>query len=336
MQLATSLGGYYTTAERYVEAAKYCEAHSIHSIWLADSQIIHRDAYECLALCASGTKRMKLATGVTNAVTRDATVTASAISTLNEISRGRAILGIGPGDSSVRRIGRSPANLSMFESSVESIRKLCAGETILLSNQAVSMRWSSGPVPIFISATGEKMLDLSGRIGDGVIINVGTGRKALQNAAERVRAGLAKNERSANFVFADLSFINISEDRQEAISSAKPYVMWYWKNAPRLFEINGISTKSLMQFSDSLKERYVEHDHIHTDDWSAALSKSESVTDEMVENFAIAGTPEDCIRKLKEKERDGIGLFIARHTGEQKEWENFLRLYCESVVPALL
>jgi 5,10-methylenetetrahydromethanopterin reductase len=336
LQLAISFGGYYATVENYIEAAKYCDVHGIHSIWLADSQMIHRDVYECLALCANVSTRIKLATGVTNPITRDVTVTASAISTLNEISHGRAILGIGPGDSSVRRIGRLPASVSKLESSVEHIRMLCAGKSVSLSDEPLSMRWSSAEVPIFISATGDKMLRLSGKIGDGAIINVGAARRSLQNAIEKVRMGLEENNRKTNFVLADLSFVNISEDRKEAIKSARPYVIWYWKNAPKLFEINGRSTKELDRFSQSLTQRYIENDHIHTDNWSLALSKTSFITDEMVEKFTIAGTPDDCVRKLKEKESQGIDLFIARHTGEQEEWKSFLKLYTESVVPSLI
>ncbi len=332
MHLALSLGGYYSSVSRYAEAAEYAELHGVDSLWLADSQMIHRDVYECLAICAIRTKRMKLGTAVTNPITRDITTTACAISTLDEISNGRAVLGIGPGDSSVRRIGRSPATVSQLENSVSNIRRICSGEELEFQNgERVSMRWSRRNVPIYVSATGPRMLELAGRVGDGAIVNVGTGDAAMEKAVSNVRRGLEKRSRLGEFRIADLSFMSLSEDRHAAIEAARPYVVWYWKNARHLFQENNVDTKDLERID--VESKYVEHDHIHTDNWSSASIRSKFITDEMVEKFTIAGTPEDCVKRLKDKARVGVDLFIARHTGEEDEWRSFLRMYCESVVP---
>ncbi len=334
LRLAVSFGGYYTSATEYVRAAKYCENQGLDSIWFADSQMINRDIYECMALCAAGTAEVRLGSAVTNPITRDISVTASAISTLNEISNGRAILGIGPGDSSVRRIGRSPATVKQLESEIAKVRKLCNGEPISSPDgEMISMRWSSGKIPIFVSGTGKKMLELAGRIGDGVIINVGTSEESLKNAVEQVQLGMSGRDVSRQFTFADLSFLSISENRKEAINAARPYVVWYWKNAPRLFELAGIKAENLDKGLKQVEQSYVEHDHIHTGDWSEAISRSSFITDEMVDRFTISGTPEDCVRKLKEKEKLGVELFIARHTGGEKDWLEFLSSYCENVLP---
>ncbi len=331
MRLALSLGGYYSTVSRYVEAAEFAESHGIDSLWLADSQMIHRDVYECLAVCALRTKRMKLGTAVTNPITRDITTTACAISTLDEISSGRAVLGIGPGDSSVRRIGRSPSTVSQLENSVSRIRRICSGEELEFPNgERVSMRWSKRTVPIYVSATGPRMLKLAGQVGDGVIVNVGTGEEALRTAVSNVNAGLQERQETREFHIADLSFVSLAEERHSAIEAAKPYVVWYWKNARHLFRDNKIDTRDLERID--VESKYVEHDHIHTDNWSNASVRSKFITDEMVEKFTVAGTPEDCLKKLKDKERAGVDIFIARHTGEEGEWRNFLKMYGESVV----
>ena len=322
--------------KKYVEAAKYCESHRLESVWFADSQMIHRDVYICMALCADHTSNIKLGTAVTNPVTRDITVTGGAVCTLNEISNGRAILGIGPGDSSVRRIGRSPATVSKLEANVLELRKICGGEPLSYPNgETIAMRWASGKVPIYISATGKRMLELAGRIGDGVIINVGTSEASLRDAVQQVEHGLSARNQSSSFTVADLSFVSIAESRHEAMNAARPYVVWYWKNAPRLFELAGIQTGSFARELERATESYVEHDHIHNSDWPEALSRSSFVTDEMVKRFTISGTPEDCVRMLKEKERLGVQLFIARHTGNEREWQEFLASYCQDVVPKL-
>jgi 5,10-methylenetetrahydromethanopterin reductase len=331
MQLALSLGGYYTSVSKYVEAAEYSESHGIQSLWLPDSQMIHRDLYVSLALCAARTKRIKLGTAVTNPVTRDITITACAISTLDEISNGRAILGIGPGDSSVRRIDRSPATVSQLEIAVSNIRRICRGEELkFLDGDSASMRWSRRDIPIYISATGPRMLELAGRAGDGVIVNVGTGDAAMRNALSKVKKGLDRRRGRPSFQVADFSFVSLSEDRRSAIEAARPYVVWYWKNARHLFRENGIETKSLERVD--MESKYVEHDYIHADSLNSASVHSNLITDEMVDNFTVAGTPEDCLKKLRNKERAGVGVFIARHTGDEVGWRNFLKLYCESIV----
>jgi 5,10-methylenetetrahydromethanopterin reductase len=327
MQLAISFGGYYESVKKYVDAAKYCETHGAHSIWLADSQMIHRDIYEALALCAIKTKRVKLGTAVTNPVTRDQTVTACAVSTLEEISNDRAILGIGPGDSSVRRIDSRPAKVADLRDAVSRIRRICSGETFpSKTGEELSMRWSRHRVPIFISATGPKMLALAGEIGDGVIMNVGTGEKAVKNALKRINS---VEHRNKDFKVADLSFVHLSEDRKTAINEARSYVVWYLKNARYLFSENGLSTASK---ESEFNAKYLVHDHIHSDAPNFGSEDLVHITDEMVDKFTIAGTPEDCLRKLREKEKAGIDIFIARHTGESREWERFLRMYFEAVV----
>ena len=329
-----SFGGYYACVEKYVRAARYCEEAGLSGVWIADSQMIHRDPYECLALCATATRKIQLGTAVTNPVTRDVTVTACAIATLNEVSGGRAILGIGPGDSSVRRIGQKPASVETLGKSIKTIRKICAGEAVEFPNgEQVSMRWSSDQLTVFVSATGKKMLKLAGELGDGAIVNVGSSPQAMEDAIETLRHGAG--ERFRNFNVADLTFINIAENRRDALEAARPYVIWYWRNAPRLFELNGLSPEKLKAEFEAFERDYVAHDHIHSEDISSALAESSFISDEMVRKFAIAGTPEDCIRMIKEKERLGVKSFIARHTGNEREWEIFLRTYCEQVVPGL-
>jgi 5,10-methylenetetrahydromethanopterin reductase len=326
LHLAISFGGYYESVKKYADAAEYSESHGGHSIWLPDSQMIHRDVYECAAVCALKTKNIKLGTAVTNPATRHNTVTACAVSTLDEISNGRAILGIGPGDSSVRRIDSRPASVAELEAAVTQIRRICAGDTFpSAAGEELSMRWSKNQVPIFISATGPRMLALAARIADGVIMNVGTGQGAVKNALKRI--GQVEH-RTKNFQIADLSFVNLSENRKTAIDAARSYVVWYAKNARHLFAENAIIPPDGLE----LNSKYVQHDHLHSNEPDAASDDLRVITDEMVDKFTIAGTPEDCLRKLREKERAGVDIFIARHTGDPREWESFLKMYFETVV----
>ena len=334
MKLSLSFGGYYTTARKYGEAAAFAERSGLHSIWNTDVQMIDRDVYECLAVAALKTEKIKLGPAITNPLTRHPTVTASAIMTLNEISNGRATLGIGPGDGSVRRIGIRPSSVEKLESTIVTIRKLLASEKVQFDGESSSsMRWTSGPIPIFVPATGPKMLELAGRAADGVILNVGINDNAIRDAIKRIRIGNSDRREASEFTIACFNYVSVKENRQEAIKAAKPYVIWYWRNAARLFSLAGISVDQFREQLTPSQRDYLETDFIHADNWSESVEKSSFVTDEMVGNFTIAGTPEDVVRQIREKERLGVNMQIARHTGDEVDWQNFLKTYCENVVP---
>jgi 5,10-methylenetetrahydromethanopterin reductase len=331
-----SFGGYYTTARKYGEVAAFAEQNGLYSIWNTDVQMIDRDVYECLAVSAMKTERIKLGPAITNPLTRHATVTASAIMTLNEISGGRAILGIGPGDGSVRRIGLKPSSVKRLESTIITLRKLLAGEKLVFGDVSdSSMRWTADRIPIAVSATGPNMLRLAGHVSDCVILNVGINDNAIRDGIKRIYEGVSeRKEKPQEFSVACFTYFSIGENRQEAINAARPYVIWYIRNAVRLFALAGISIEQFTNQLSSSQRDYLETDFIHADSWSESMERSSFVTDEMVRNFTTAGTPEDAVRLIKDKERLGVEMCIARHTGDEKDWLNFLKLYCESVVPA--
>lgn len=335
MQLSLSFGGYYTSARNYAEAAVLAEKNGLYSIWNTDVQMIDRDVYQCLAASALRTSKIKVGPLITNPLTRHSTVTASAIMTLNEISGGRAILGIGPGDGSVRRIGLKPATTEKLESTIKDLRKLLSGQSVAFAGDSTnSMRWTSGNIPIFVPATGQKMLELAGRVADGAVLNVGTNAKSIGDAVERIHEGLSQRPVKSQFTVACFNYISVMEDRNEAIKAAKPYVVWYLRNALRLFELAGISVEEFRSHLTASEKNYLETDFIHANDWATSVEKSSFITDEMVKNFTIAGSPEDAIKQIRGLEQYGVNMYIARHTGDEGDWKKFLKIYCESVGPA--
>src|SRR5580765_4714468 len=100
------------------------------AVWLGDSQLIWREVYVLLGAAAKVTSRIWLGTGITNPITRLPVVTASAITTLQELSGGRAVLGVARGGSSVRTLGMKPATLATLEQFVNQVRELCCGRPV--------------------------------------------------------------------------------------------------------------------------------------------------------------------------------------------------------------
>ena len=173
-----------------IHLAKVSEELGFTHIWVGDSHLIWREAYVNMTAMALNTTKVKLGTGVTNPLTRHPSVLASAYATLEEYSPGRMIVGIGLGDSSVETMGLKPSTLANFENALAQMRELFAGkEAELPSGKIHLLHPCKGKVPIYIAASGPKMLELSGRIADGIIVLVGVADEYIAHAKEKIAAG---------------------------------------------------------------------------------------------------------------------------------------------------
>ncbi len=137
-----------------------------------DSQFLWLDPWIHYANWVASTSEILCGPFVTNTLTRHVTVTACAAATLDLYSSGRAFIGIGRGDSSVRMIGRKPIGLQEFESEIQRIRLLTSGQSTKIGGAEVRIPWARRGVPIYVAGYGPKVLRLAGRVGDGVIIQV--------------------------------------------------------------------------------------------------------------------------------------------------------------------
>src|SRR5687768_3933107 len=117
-------------AGRTAEVAKLCEANGWDGLLVTDTQCLAAEAFVQLSFCAAATQRIRLGTGVTNPVTRDPAVLASAFTTLQQESGGRMSLGIGRGDSSLAHIGKSPASVSVLEAYLVRLQRYLRGEVV--------------------------------------------------------------------------------------------------------------------------------------------------------------------------------------------------------------
>src|SRR6201984_708021 len=156
--------------ERVIALTRQAESAGFQYGWIFDSHILWLEPYPLLTLMAANTKNMRLGTCVTNPAVRDITVTPSLFATLNLIAGGRMELGIGRGDSSRRVLGKKPVTAAHLEESVQTFRELTSGREIQYEGQPTRISWSTGSPRVLIAGYGPKVLDLAGRIGDGVIL----------------------------------------------------------------------------------------------------------------------------------------------------------------------
>src|SRR4029453_2015487 len=187
--------------------------------WLgvADSQSVFRELYVALAQAALHTRRIRLGPLVTNPLTRHLVVTASAISSVDELSGGRAVLGLGSGDSALYTIGAPPATLAGLEEAVVTLGRLTAGETVEREGRTLRVQRSTrrvlpggrGPgggggegegrtlrvqrstrrVPVYLAAEGPKPLELAGRLADGGIVGLGPTPEVIALSLDAIERG---------------------------------------------------------------------------------------------------------------------------------------------------
>jgi 5,10-methylenetetrahydromethanopterin reductase len=189
---------------RTAQIAQRIEEQGFASLLLTDSQNLAPEAWSCLALAAQATTTLRLGTGVTNPITRDSALTAASALTLQVESGGRAILGIGRGDSSVQRIGRESLPVAPFERYVAEVRGYLHGEAVDRDGFESRIEWqrdaSQPPVPIEIAATGPRVLQVAARQADRIGLSIGADTEYLARTLDRVRRAVKQAGREVDSV----------------------------------------------------------------------------------------------------------------------------------------
>ena len=159
---------------RFVELLQLAERHGFEYGWTYDSHLLWQEPYPFLTAAALATERLKLGLCVTNTGTREPTVTASAFATLQDISGGRMVMGIGRGDSARRTIGYKPVTVAEFERGVAMIRELMNGRPVSWNDKELELLWAKGrpEIPMYVAGYGPKVLAIAGRHADGVVIQL--------------------------------------------------------------------------------------------------------------------------------------------------------------------
>jgi 5,10-methylenetetrahydromethanopterin reductase len=280
-----------------VQLAKVTEQLGYSHIWVGDSHLIWREAYVNMAAMALNTTKVKLGTGVTNPLTRHPSVVASAYATLEEYAPGRTIVGIGLGDSSVETMGMKPAKLSYFEKTMAQMRQLLDGQEVQLETGKIHLLHPcKAKVPIYIAASGPKMLELSGRIADGIIVLVGVADEYIAHAKERIAAGAKAAGRKVedlNLVLWVPCAVSETAPAKDAVKAHVARVVAH----PLPYVLDPTEQKVL----EEIRKTY---DYYHHMDQQA--NHAEVIPDWLVDKFAIAGTVAECRAQIERIKKSGI------------------------------
>jgi len=299
------LHGSARTVREAVERAVRAEQLGFEAIFFADSQMNNVDPYQALAMCAVKTTKIRFGTAVTNMVYRDPTITANSFATLNEVSEGRAIIGLGTGDGPVYSLGRTATKLVEFEKGLSIIRNLLhdRGVDVPESKERaggnVKLKAGKRPVPIYISAEGPKTLRVAGRTCDGVILGTGFDKRVTDWARQRILEGAKDAGRrleEVDIMPAGMIVVDADGDlarrrvRARMANRAHHNFRFTMETVPE-GEAAGIGRfMDNFDISKPIEERV----------------DPSFVTEYLLERFTIAGTPQECIDKVKHLEADGI------------------------------
>lgn len=292
---------------RLEELAVWIEACGFDHLWMTESSLHARDPYQLLALAARRTTSLQLGTAVTNPVSRHPALTAVAAATLDEVSGGRAILGIGAGDRPLVALGLRPAKLAHLETSIAVIRRLLAGESVDLEGADFDlvdahMRFPArADLPIYVSASGPRTLELAGRVADGVVLLCGLDPTVVAWALEQVDRGaeIAGRPRPDIAIF---TYGVIDEDEDVAVAGARSIAAWFPQTSPHYCDLVGLDP----QIAAAVRDRYTGGEFQEADAAAALLPV------EFVQTMALAGNRARVtgqLRALAEAGVDSINVF---------------------------
>src|SRR6187455_1628055 len=316
---------------RLVEVLQNGEKNGFEYGWTYDSHILWQESYALLPVAAVQTEKIKLGHCVTNPGIRDATITASWYATLHDISNGRAVMGIGRGDSSRRVVGLKPVRVAEFERRLAMIKDLMNGREVEWNDKELKLEWvreELPDIPMWVAGYGPRALGVAGRVGDGVIIQLadpeiiqwtmGTARAAAEEAG--------RDPAALKCIVCAPSHVGPIEDGREQTRWFPAMVSNHVKDLIERYGTDGsVVPHALTDYVEKRKfYDYDEHSRV-------GAKHGEFVTDEICDRFSVLGDVEQITTKLRELESIGVdhfSIYLMTHGQEAT-----LEAYGKDVIP---
>jgi len=299
-----------------IEMAKYAEAQGFSEIWQADTRLA-RDCVVVMSALLAETTTMRFGSGVLPIYTRNPAVIAATWSTMWELAgltpdgQSRVMLGLGawwePIASRVGADRRKP--LTAMRENVEAIRELFTmqevtyeGEFVHLDRVRLDVAYGdTGPrdIPLYIGATGPKMLELTGEICDGVVLNYVVSTDYIRDAVDKVGAGAAKSGRTIEEIDRpELLVCALSDDDPEAaVMTGKSLVAYYLGTEPHIMEASGADPELVERVQEIVGWPATEADYQRA---------AHLIPDDLVNNLMAVGTADQCRAKVADYIEAGI------------------------------
>ena len=318
--------------QRWLELIQLSESHGFEYAWTYDSHVLWQESIPTLAIAARETSKIKLGHFVTNPATRDQTVLASSYATLQDISNGRMVMGVGRGDSAVRYIGRQPMKVAEFERSLAMIKDFMNGREVNWNDRDLQLKWvreELPQIPMYVAGYGPKALAVAGRVGDGVIIQLADPEiiQWIMDTARRAAEEAGRDPSALKCIVGAPS--HVSDD----LADAREQVRWFpamvsnhVKDLVDRYGADGsVVPKALTDFIAS-REFYDYNDHSRV-----GAAHGGFVTDEICDRFTVIGNTEQITAKLRELEAVGVdqfNIYLMTHAQEET-----LAAYGDGIIP---
>ena len=304
---------------RYSQLA---EQAGFEAVWQAESRLV-REATVPMAAYAAVTDRIAIGSGVVNTWTRNVGLLAATFSTLDDLAPGRVKLGVGAWwDPLAAKVGIHRHHmLTCMRETVETVRRLLAMERVTFHGEFVHLDdveidivhgdRSPKNVPIFIGATAMKMMELSGEIGDGVVLNYLVGPAYNREAMEHLAIGAARVGRTLDDVDRpQLVVCSLDPDRSLALDRARELVTQYLGQQPHIMKASGVAPELLEEIGAKLT-------------WPASEAEIQEamhlVPDDVVQLITASGTVDECRAKVQEYVDSGCTCPILYPLGDDVE-----------------
>ena len=285
-------------AAELLELAAEAERLGYDAVWCNDDRLQH-DVVAMLAAMAQRTRHVLLGPGVTNPYSRHPALIATAIATLDELSSGRARLGLGAGGTNHRALGvRREAPAAALREAVAVVRGLLAGERVTVDGRVVhthdaqlDFTPSRAEIPVFIGARGPRVLEVAGEVADGIIVgNIAT-REGWSYALGRIEEGAQRAGRDADSIdVCAWLYTCVADDPRAAADAIAPMVATSLITSRPILHELGVEMPSAfaaaMERADWNLDRDVVRDAART------------LPLEVIGAFGLAGTPGDCRARL--------------------------------------
>ena len=297
------------TLDELLELARLVDDAKVGRLGISDVALF-RDSSQLQVLCAAATRRVRIGSLVTNPYVRHPAIVAAALGTLNEVSNGRAFLGIGVG-AGLSGIGveqQRPAPL--LEEFLVAVRELLSGQEVNLDGPAYRFKGArlqadiAGPVPVVIGTRSRLVSRLAGRMADAVVVGA---RELAQDTLLRYRDWVAEGAVSAGRDPAEVDIaprvtVCVSHDGEQARRSVALYAAHYLSlGGAEQSQLPAAEFGRISRLASQASGWYFEPDVSYPAELDSVVGP------EIIGRFAIAGTPAECLPKLEALSNMGFG-----------------------------
>jgi 5,10-methylenetetrahydromethanopterin reductase len=307
------------TIRQGMDFVAYAESQGFEAVWQAESRLV-REATVPLAAYAAVTQTIKVGSGVSDCWSRNPARLASTFATLDDLAPGRVLCGLGAWwEPLASKVGiRRTHPLTVMREVVTAVRALLANETVTLHGEWVDLdgveldyvyqERRPKQVPLYIGATGDKMLELAGEIADGVVLNYLVSPDYNERALLRLQAGLDRSGRTmADLDRPQLVVCSVHDDEATALDMARNMVTQYLGQQPHIMRASGVP-QSLLDDVGRVLTWPATHEEVE--------AASKLVPDDVVRMLTASGTPEQARARVADYVKGGCTCPILYPLGD--------------------